>query len=149
MKRVERVGREYYADIYQMICQQDFPDTPTSLDQAAIFFDRAVILGVVKESMLIAAILLFPSDTRTYCIDGVCKLQYQGKWASRTVVRSILNYIFNTLMCDVLWTESNRLVAQNMTRKLGFQKICRTSNGVLSVLTPAFSKFTHTYKENT
>lgn len=146
--KLNKVCKSDYHQLYQMMITQNFPSTPQSLEQAAIFFDKATILGVYNASTLVAAVLLFPTDNKCYCVDGVCLPEYEGKWATKGIVKAILSYVFGVLGCTVLWTESERFKAKKFTKALGFKKVCQTKHGELSVLTPLTTKFYSYSKEH-
>lgn len=134
--RVQRLDENDYLNVYQMMREENFPETPKSFRYACLFFKQAFLYGVFRRTQLVAVFLFLPTSKKSAGLDAVCYHAYQKKWCTKHVLTQFLYHAFNTHNFAFLWTESKNKDAITMTSHIGFQPIKKTPNGVFSILTP-------------
>ena len=79
-----------WAAVYDLMVQQDFPDTPDNLDAALGEFAQTQGYGLYSPNgELQAAFILMDFIDQAACLDVVCAPAMHGKWATPRTLRRL------------------------------------------------------------
>jgi hypothetical protein len=107
--------------VYDLMRDQDFPDTPDSFDEALEYFKDTHVLALYQEGRLHVAFVLMAFTENAACLDVVCHPIAHGKWASRATLKQLYQQIFERFALDYIWSEPKNDIAMKACFQAGFQ----------------------------
>ena len=108
------------SQVYDLMRDQDFPDTPDTFDEAVEYFKDTHVLALHYDGMLQAAFILLSFTDNAACLDVVCHPMAHGKWATKATLRQLYQQIFERFSLDYIWSEPKNKIAMKACFQAGF-----------------------------
>lgn len=135
--------------VYDIMCAQDFPNTPDTLEEALHHLQHNTVLGLYDKNHLQAAFILLGFTENAACLDVVCHPGAQGRWASRSTLKQLYQKVFERYDLDYIWAEPKNPTAMKACFQAGFQLLPNHDEDqpVMVLTRHSFAKLIH-YKRN-
>lgn len=126
-----------YAQLHAMMLQEKFPHTPANISDAVMAYKEVLIYGLIKNEQLVAAFIFGNIQDKCAFFDVVCLKKFQGKWATKSVLRKLVYITFKQLNLDFIWIQTHGSKALKAALKGGFvlaepHKITKTPTLILT-----------------
>lgn len=130
---LEILGRQHYGQLHRMMLLQNFPETPEDYAAAEAAFLKAELLGVFEGSCLKVVFILADEQQEGAFLDVICQPGFEGKWASKALLKQLYDYVFQHKKYRYLWVQPRRKAGLRAALKAGFRYLsaCKTTPPLL------------------
>lgn len=121
---IKKVNKLELYRIYDLLKQQDFPNLPKDKDYAIEQLSKPenhIYAGFEGDELML--FLCFSEKSSKLYFDIACAKNYEGKWATKKVMKFIFKTAFEELGYQEMFVESLTAKARAVVEKFGFEKV--------------------------